>query len=165
MTVALRPVSPADESFLLRLYASTRADELALVDWSEPEKEAFVRHQFDAQSRHYAQHYPTATHDVILIDGEQAGRLYVERWSHEIRIVDISLLPVHRDRGVGAELLRGVQEEGAASGRAVSIHVERFNPARRLYARLGFQLVEEGQVHQLMRWSPEGCQPSSGSGG
>src|SRR5689334_11268016 len=142
MTVALRPVQPADEPLLLELYASTRAEELALVDWSDERKAAFVRHQFDAQSRHYAEHYPTATHDLILVDGRPAGRLYVERWPQEIRIVDITLLPSYRSQGVGGELLRGVQDEGATSGREVSIHVERFNPARHLYERLEFEVIE-----------------------
>jgi ribosomal protein S18 acetylase RimI-like enzyme len=150
MTVSLRPVEPADEPFLLRLYASTRADELALTDWTDDQKAAFVRHQFDAQDSHYRQHYTTAEFDVILVDGEPAGRLYVDRWPGETRIVDIALLPERRGRGVGRELIERIQAEG----RAVTIHVERFNPAQRLYARLGFVPEDAGPVYVLMRWTP-----------
>lgn len=150
MTVSLRPVGPADEPFLLLVYASTRADELALTDWTDEQKAAFVRHQFDAQAHHYRQHYPGATFDVVLVDGEPAGRLYVDRWPEETRIVDIALLPEWRGRGVGRELIERIQAEG----REVSIHVERFNPAQRLYARLGFVAEEAGPVYVLMRWTP-----------
>jgi ribosomal protein S18 acetylase RimI-like enzyme len=152
--VELRPVGPKDRELLLRVYAGTRADELALVDWPDEQKTAFVRHQFDAQDRHYREHYPTATFDVVLVDGEPAGRLYVERWTDEIRIMDVALLPEHRGRGVGTELLRRVQAEAASSGRSVTIHVERFNAAQGLYARLGFVPEDGGPVYVLMRWTP-----------
>lgn len=150
MNVSLRPAEPADEEFLVGLYATTRADELALVDWTVEQKAAFVRHQFDAQAHHYREHYTTATFDVILVDGEPAGRLYVDRWPSETRIVDVALLPEWRGRGIGAELIERIQAEG----REVSIHVERFNPAQRLYARLGFVSEDAGPVYLLMRWRP-----------
>jgi len=153
--IGLRGAAPSDEPFLRRLYATTREAELAVVDWSEQQKAAFVSHQFEAQSRHYLEHYPTATHDVILVDGEPAGRLWVDRWPSEIRVVDIALLPEFRSRGIATQLLHGLQAEGAASGLAVTIHVERFNPAWRLYARLGFVPTDStGDVHVLLRWAP-----------
>ena len=125
------------------------------MDWSYERKAAFVHQQFEAQTRHYLEHYPTATLDLILVDDEPAGRLYVDRWPTEIRVVDIALLPSYRRKGVGEKLLRGVQAEAAASGRLVTIHVERFNPAQRLYARLGFVTADDtGPVHLLMSWTP-----------
>jgi ribosomal protein S18 acetylase RimI-like enzyme len=155
MTISRRPVAPADEPFLYDVYASTRAPELALVDWSDEEKDVFVRQQFQAQARHYREHYPNATHDVIVVDDVPVGRLYVDRWPAEIRVVDIALLPRYRRRGLGSRLMRDVQAEGAASGRCVTIHVERFNPAWRLYRRLGFTPVDEaGPVYLLMKWTP-----------
>jgi GNAT superfamily N-acetyltransferase len=153
-TISLRAVEPTDEAFLRRLYASTREAELSLVDWDAEQKAAFVDHQFAAQRRDYLEHYPAATHDVIVVDGEAAGRLWVDRCPREIRVVDISLLPAFRGRGVGTSLLRELQAEAAASNRALSIHVERFNPASRLYARLGFAAVDAGDVYVLMRWTP-----------
>lgn len=153
-TVELRPVEPRDLDLLLRVYAGTRADELVLVDWPDGQKAAFVRQQFEAQDRHYREHYPTATFDVVLVDGEPAGRLYVERWTDEIRIMDVGLLPECRGRGVGTELLKRVQAEAVSSGRIVTIHVERLNPAQRLYRRLGFVPEDAGPVYLLMRWTP-----------
>jgi GNAT superfamily N-acetyltransferase len=151
--VALRAATPEDEPFLHSVYASTRADELALVEWDDAQKTAFVEMQFTAQHRYYHDHYPDATFDVVLCDGEPAGRLYVARWPAEFRIIDIALLPVYRDRGIGAQLLEQIMAEAARTGKRVSIHVERFNPALRLYTRLGFQPSADHGVYLLMEWS------------
>jgi len=148
----LRAVVQADEPFLFELYASTREEELAVVDWPESAKTQFLRMQFEAQSRHYRQHYPGATLDVIEIRGEPVGRLYVHRGRKDIRIMDIALLPAHRGRGLGTALLRTLMAEAEQSGRSLSIHVEIFNPARRLYQRLGFVEVDDVGVYKLMEY-------------
>ncbi len=152
MDVALLPVQPGDDPFLLAVYAGTREEELSRVPWPAEHKAAFVARQFAAQKSHYAQHYTSMSSDVVLVDGAPAGRLLVARWTSEIRIVDISLLPEFRGRGVGSGLLAGLQEEAAASGKVLSIHVEKFNPALRLYERLGFLPVEDKELYLLMEW-------------
>lgn len=150
--IALRPITPADESFLARVYASTRWEELAPTGWSDEEKTIFCRRQFDAQSAHYREHYPEAAFQIIERDGEPIGRLYVARWKQEIRIVDISLLPECRGSGIGTKLLRELQEEARRDGKSLTIHVERFNRALQLYQRLGFEQLEDKGVYLLMRW-------------
>ena len=150
--IALRPITPEDDSFLARLFASTRAEELAITGWSDEQKAAFCRMQFDAQSTHYRKHYADASFDIIERDGVAAGRLLVWRSGKEILIVDIALLPEHRGAGIGTKFLRELQGEAKAVGKPLTIHVERYNPARRLYERLGFKVVEEQEVYLLMRW-------------
>ena len=156
MDVELRPIEPGDEEFLYRVYASTRQEELAQTGWDEAHKESFLRMQFDAQSRYYREHYTEAKFSVILADGRPAGRLYVARWPEEIRIVDIALLPEYRGAGIGTSLLRELFSESEESGKPLSIHVERFNPALRLYERLGFRKVADKGVYILMERSPRG---------
>lgn len=152
--VALRPVEPGDEELLFRIYASTRADELAVVPWNDAQKEAFLRAQFEAQDRWYREHYASARFDVVLIDGEPGGRLYVHRGDAEIRIVDIALLPERRGSGAGTALLRDLLAEADAAGKRVSIHVERLNPALRLYERLVFSVAEDKGVYLLLEREP-----------
>jgi ribosomal protein S18 acetylase RimI-like enzyme len=154
--VALRPLTVSDEPFALSVYASTREEELALVPWSDEQKAAFVAMQFAAQSAHYAQHYTGMSSDVILVDGEPAGRLLVARWPEEIRIVDIALLPAFRGRGAGSALLRDLMDEATRAAKPLSIHVERDNRALALYERLGFRPVGETGVHLRMQWEPIG---------
>lgn len=154
MNVTLRPITDADRGFLHRLYATTREDELKPVPWTPEQKAEFVRHQFEAQHQFWQENYKDTSWDLILLDGQPAGRLYVARWADDIRIVDIALMPEHRGGGLGTRLLREILAEGDASGRKVSIHVEVYNPARRLYERLGFVQAGDRGVYLLMERPP-----------
>ena len=137
-------------SSLLAVYASAREPGLAGVEWDAAQKAAFVEMPFDAQHAYYQEHYAGAAFDVILVFGQPAGRLYVSREDDEIRIVDIALLPDYCNRGIGTTLLRGLQSEAAAAGKPLRIHVERFNPALRLYERLGFHPIADRGVYLFM---------------
>jgi ribosomal protein S18 acetylase RimI-like enzyme len=150
--IVLRPITPEDDAFLARVYASSRAEELAVTGWPEELKAKFCRSQFDAQTKYYTENYPAASFQIIERDGWPVGRLYVDQSEKEIRIVDITLLPEFRGSGIGAKLLGEVQDEARAAGKSVSIHVERFNRALGLYQRLGFQQVEDKGVYLLMEW-------------
>src|SRR5258708_24540224 len=153
--IILRPKTDADYEFLLALYAGTREEELKQTDWTDVLKRQFCRGQFDAQCDHYAKYYPDASYDVIERDGVSVGRLYVYRADpKDVRIVDISLIAEARGTGLGTEMLLEIMRESELAGKSLSIHVERFNPALRLYKRLGFEHVDEHGVYYLMRWTP-----------
>jgi RimJ/RimL family protein N-acetyltransferase len=152
--VTLRPVGPDDHDFLLELYGSTRAEELALVPWTTEQQQLFIRAQFTAQQDHYSKTYPTANHDIIMSDDRRVGRLYVARLDHEIRIVDITLLPAERNAGIGTCLLQQLLDEANRTGKVTRIYVEEFNPSLRLFERLGFAPSEQQGIHLLMQWSP-----------
>ena len=124
------------------------------MPWDDAQKDAFLRQQFDAQDTWWRENYAEASFDVILVEGEPAGRLYVHRGRSEIRIVDIALLPEHRGNGVGTRLLEDLLAEGDASDKSVTIHVERMNPALRLYERLGFSVAEDKGVYLFLERPP-----------
>jgi ribosomal protein S18 acetylase RimI-like enzyme len=152
--VTLRPSTPHDRAHLLEVYSSTRVEELDQVEWPPGAREAFLEMQFAAQDHEYRRLNPHGSFDVIEVDGEPAGRLYVGRWEDEIRIIDIALLPEHRGTGVGTRLVRELLAEGARSGKPVSIHVEKHNRALRLYERLGFATVADRGVYLLLEATP-----------
>jgi ribosomal protein S18 acetylase RimI-like enzyme len=152
--VTLRPARSEDREFLLAVYASTRAEELAPVPWTEEQKAAFLKMQFEAQDTDYRRNYADAEFSVVEVDESLAGRLYVQRRPDEIRLVDIALLPAFRRRGIGTGLLSRLFDEAASSGVPVTIHVELSNPARSLYERLGFVAEGEQGIYMLMRWTP-----------
>ena len=154
MAISLFPVLSGDEEFLFSVYASTRKEEMDLVDWNLAQKEAFLRMQFCAQSHAYTENYPDAEFQVILLDGQPIGRLYVHRMRDEIQVIDISLLPQHRGQGIGTHLLNGILEEGTESNLPVTIYVKRFNPALHLYERLGFRQASDDGVYLFMKWLP-----------
>jgi GNAT superfamily N-acetyltransferase len=150
--IRYRDTKKADMPFLALLYRSTREDELAQTPWSEGEKRAFADMQFHAQHEHYQKHYPDALWLIVEQMGRPVGRLYLERWDKEHRIIDIALMPAVRGRGIGGAILRDVLDEAAGDGKSVGIHVEKLNPAMSLYRRLGFQPVEDKGVYDLLVW-------------
>lgn len=152
--LTFRRVADADLPFLARVYASTRAEELAVTPWTDAQKAAFLDMQFRAQHADYQANYPDADRLVTARDGEGIGRLYLARWPSQHCIIDIAFLPEHRGKGFGWALLRDLMDEAAAAGKPVIIYVEKYNPAMRLYQRLGFVREEDKGVYDLMRWTP-----------
>lgn len=150
--ITLRPATGEDEDFLRCVYATTREVEMAIVPWDEGQKSAFLDMQFRAQHTFYHAEFPDANYDVIEHDGVGVGRLYVDRRSSDIRILDIAILPDSRNGGVGTFLIREIMAEAAAANKTVSLHVETFNPARRLYDRLGFLPIGDDGLYVLMEW-------------
>jgi len=154
-TYTLRPAQPDDAAFMLAVYASTRADEMALVDWPIEQKQAFVEMQYTAQAQHYARYYPGAEYYIIL-DGQTAlGRLIVCRSPSEILMMDVALLPEFRRRGTGSAVIRDLMADAEQAGIPLRLHVETFNPALRLYERLGFTKTAESGIYLEMEWRPE----------
>jgi GNAT superfamily N-acetyltransferase len=154
-SVTLRPAKPADRDFLRRLYATTRAEELALVTWPDDEKEAFIEHQFTAQDRYYRQVYPDGRFDVVEMDGRPVGRWYVAELDDELRLVEVTIEPDDRGRGIGTQLLADLCMEADRRAVPITLHVEPWNPVRRLYERFGF--VPDGEpsgVYQRMERAP-----------
>jgi GNAT superfamily N-acetyltransferase len=150
--VSYRPSTDEDHPFLATVYASTRLEEVASTGWPEEMQLQFLAHQADAQHRHYRRAYANAEWLVIERGGEAIGRLFLEEWSDQVRLIDIALLPEGRGGGVGSAILADLQDMAAAAGKALTIHVERNNPAMRLYLRLGFAKIDEHGVYDLMEW-------------
>jgi len=152
--LALRPAGPGDAELLYRIYASTREDELAVVPWDAAQKEAFLRMQFAAQDRYYHATFPDASYDLILSAEQVLGRLYVDRGETAWNVIDLALLPEHRGQGIGTQLLTQVLADAGVAAKPVQMHVERFNPAQRLYDRLGFRQIADQGVYLLLEWKP-----------
>ncbi len=153
--ITVRSITPDDDPFLYRLYASTRADEMALLNWQESDKNAFLRMQFHAQTEYYRDQFTKAEFLVLEDAGNPIGRLYIDHRADEIRIIDIALLPEFRNRGIGSTFLEAILKKGQDLGLPVRIHVEANNPALRLYRRLGFQKISENGVYYLMEKTPD----------
>jgi GNAT superfamily N-acetyltransferase len=153
-SISLRPIGSDDEPFLRAVYNSTRQAELSLVPWTEEEKASFLDMQFAAQHRYYHEQFPDAAFQLILLDDVPVGRLYVDRRPDEVRIIDIALVDAARNQGIGTSLLQGIIDEAEQRGVPLTIHVERFNPALRLYRRLGFEPIADQGVYLLLRRLP-----------
>lgn len=150
--ITLRSVTRADREILLAVYAASRIIELSMLPWNDSQKRIFVEHQYDAQTSYYAEKYPAATHDVILSDGTAVGRLYVDRRTNEIAILDVAVLTEFRGQGIGTTVIKRLQAEAAATGRAVGVFVEVFNPSQKLFGELGFAVVADDGMNRRFEW-------------
>ena len=154
MDLRFRPVQGSDEDFLREVFASARADELAAVQWPKEQKAAFVEHQFRAQASSYRTHFPNATYEIVLADSEPVGRLYLDRRSDEIRILELTLLTQFRNQGIGTQLLRGLCAEARQKGHLVGVHITRQARSMNLARRLGFEKRLEAEHTDFMVWDP-----------
>lgn len=155
--VSLSPETPADMPALRSLYGDLRAEELALAPWTVAEKAAFLDDQFRLQSEHFRTCHPDADFWILhrAGDGDVVGRLCLDRSGSTWRIVEIGLAADLRGQGLGAALIRWIQDEARRTGaRGVDLHVAHINTrARTLYDRLGFTPVDEPlPTHQRMAW-------------
>lgn len=153
--VCLRPETDEDKDFLLHLYISTREAELLQIGWPQAEIHSFLTQQFKAQHLSFRQLYPHAAYQIIELQGEATGRIYLQRGKDEYRLIDISLLPAFRNQNLGRYLIQSILDEAAETGKPVSLHVEHFNPAYRLYERMGFVQLEDRGTHLFMQWRPD----------
>ena len=151
--LTLRAVTADDDAFLLFVYARSRAEELAQAEWQEGQREAFVKWQFDLQRHEYGARFPDAEYDVILVDDQPAGRIWIGRDAEEIHLLDIVVLPEFQNRGVGGALLNRLIDETKQTGKALRHYVFVMNTdALRFYERLGFVVIAEVGAYKQMEW-------------
>lgn len=155
--VTLRPATPDDGEFLFALYASGRSEELAAVNWTEQQREIFLRAQFNVQRRTY----PDADNQIVLSNEREVGRILLSRTQQAVLLVDISIVPEFRNEGIGTKLIKDLFKEATTSAKPIRLHVLASNSARRLYERLGFVAVGSEsagigvQAYLEMIWLPE----------
>lgn len=156
----LRPATAADQPWLRGLYASTREQELALIE--RDTRDAFIVLQFKAQHASYTSRYPAAQQQIIELDGLPVGRLWLHQDTREILVLDISLLPPWRGRGLGTRCLQPLLQQAQGHGQALRLHVMAENPARRLYERLGLSVTgRQGPYLEMTWWTAPATRPLS----
>jgi ribosomal protein S18 acetylase RimI-like enzyme len=146
MKLSLSPIAASDSTFLSALYNTTRENEMALVPWAEDQKAAFLQSQFQAQHQHYIVKYPNGNFQIISYNTEKIGRLYTCELDDEIRIIDISILPEYRGKGIGTRVITDILQ---AAAKPVTIYLESFNPSQSLFERLGFEPISDEGMYQL----------------
>lgn len=150
--IQFRAIEESDMDFLQELYGTTRAAELSMLPWSDEQKHEFVQMQFEAQHSFYQEQFASSEFWILERAGLRLGRLYLDRRENEFRIIDISLMPNFQGMGLGSQILSAVMADAQSQQLPVTIHVEKNNPAMKLYKRLGFELVEDQGVYDLMQW-------------
>ena len=152
MKIELQPATSEHESFLYQVYCTTSEQEMAMVPWSDEQKEAFLRMQFSAQQTDYDKRFADGRQSVIVVDDVKVGRLHTLELEEEIKILDITVLPQHRTKGTATSLLNDLLDQARGSGKRVLVYVEIFNPSLGFFEKRGFQKVMDEGIYYLLEW-------------
>jgi GNAT superfamily N-acetyltransferase len=145
--LALRPALEGDRELLFALMKDALGPYVVATfgPWDEAtQRERF----FEALTR------TLALHEIIELGGSPIGFLNVVRSAEQLKLNRICLLPSHQGRGLGTQLMHALMREADAARLPIRLRVLRVNPARRLYARLGFVVSGEIETHFLMERAP-----------
>jgi ribosomal protein S18 acetylase RimI-like enzyme len=150
--VTLRAATEADEPLLRELatdrLAPTSLDETSL---DGEQRRALIEIQLRAQRREYLARFPDAEDSIVLVDGTPIGRLWLGESDEEVRVLDISILPEHRGRGIGTVVLRDVFVAADDAVKPVRLTVRRDRPRTvAFYRKLGFTVVNEDALDLIL---------------
>jgi ribosomal protein S18 acetylase RimI-like enzyme len=142
---SLRPATAEDYDFLYTLHAATMRPAVEETwGWDD----AF-------QEQYFRDHFVPEQNQVIVAGGEDVGVLKLEERDGDLFLGLIEITPAFQGAGLGSRIIKDVVAMAFARGQAVTLHVLKANPeARRLYERLGFQIVETRDVRYVMRAAP-----------
>lgn len=139
----LRTATDSDLEFLLDLRRRALG-EYVIETWGRWD---------DARQRDYLiERLEQSLIQIVQCDGSDVGMFSVEERPDEVFLENVVLLPDWQNRGIGTRLVTGLQEKAREKGRPVRLEVLRVNPARRLYERLGFRVIQKTDVMFEMEW-------------
>jgi ribosomal protein S18 acetylase RimI-like enzyme len=143
LEIKLRQATPADTKFLWDAFRASMKDYItqARGEWNEQREEYQLRHQLDL---------PAA--QVICGNNLEVGFIIAPIKDSAREIHTICIVPEHQNRGVGTEVIRSVIAEGGTQKMPLYLSLLKVNPARRLYERLGFEVIEETKHHFRMKF-------------
>ena len=156
--IRLRPVTEMDLTFIEMVYRSTRETQLGIDNWPELQRAAFFRMQSVAQDAEYRRAFPNAAFEIIEYNKKAAGRLYTGETATEIRLIDISLLPDFRAKGIGTKIMNGLIKRANDHRKLLTLHVEPDNPALQLYLKLGFKHIPNNGRQYYLEFNPAAAQ-------
>jgi len=148
-SITLRRVTVDDEAFLLHLFGTTREEFKFL---NSTELDALLAMQFNLRQQQYRNGYPGGEDSLIIADGQPIGRIFINEDEDELTLVDVALLPEHRNQGIGSFLIDQLLVRAAAAKKSVRLHVFHSSPARRLYERLDFAETGRDSMYIEMRY-------------
>lgn len=151
--ITTRPATAADEEFLFDLYCAVRAPEFAMLPVPEEQRRYIIRTQYEWQANAYKASYPGFSYQIVLLEGERSGRIWIARTDVGYELVDIAIHPRVQQRGIGRILLRRLQEEAASAQAAVHSSVAHWNLASlRLHESLGFRVASRDEMQLHLEW-------------
>lgn len=154
MTIRTRIATQNEDEFLFEVYASSRIEEIASWKWADKENLNFLQIQYQCQKNYYALQYPNLETKIILFENEKIGKLLLADLVDRLVIVDLALLLKYQNIGIGTEVLQRIVERARNSNQNIELSVLRSNErAKRLYERMGFQVINYSELYIKLEWS------------
>jgi len=139
---SFRPATDADYDFLYNLHvAAIRPSVEATWGWDDAFQQAYFRSRWNP-----------AENQVIMVESKMVGTLRLVENQDEIFLGLIEIHPDYQNRGLGATIIQDILTKARQRSLPVLLHVLKANTdARRLYERLGFEIVEEREMRYVMK--------------
>lgn len=140
--IGFRPIEDDDFDFLWRLHNAALKEYVSQTwRWDE-----------NWQRKNFAEEFSKNNGKIIVFENQDAGFFWFKEKPLENLLVSIRLLPEFQNKGIGTQIIKNAIKN---SGQPTGLQVLKVNPARRLYERLGFQIVGETETHFVMTVTPK----------
>ncbi len=152
--VTTRAATEQDDAFLFALFKDVRSAEFAHAPLAPAQLDMLMNIQYAGQKQSYGAQYPGGN-DIVLLDGQPIGRMWLYQGPAEHHLVDISLMADFRNLGIGAALLTEAIAAARAAGVRLCCSVAATNHGSlRFHQRLGFQIVGQDEVYYDLAVEP-----------
>lgn len=155
--ITLRPATQQDEDFLYNLYKLSRVDEFSMTGIGELQFEMLMRMQYAARKMTYENNYPVSGHNIVIVDGAEAGQIWVFSDATQYRLIDIAIAGAFQNQGVGSSLMKSLIAQTIQAEIPLRCSVATNNPGSlRFHQRLGFRIVSSNEAYYQMEYAPDG---------
>jgi len=139
--INLRDATEQDYEFLYDLHRETLKEYVGQTwGWDEDWQANYFREKFDVSGRR-----------IIQQNGADIGCITVRDKGTHIFLAYIALVPAFQRKGIGTQLIEEILNEANRKQKPVTLKVLKTNPARALYERLGFTVIEITDTHYFMK--------------
>jgi ribosomal protein S18 acetylase RimI-like enzyme len=154
-SITTRAATEEDDAFLFGLFRAVRLPEFAHAGLAPAQLDLLMSIQYAGQKQTYGAEYPGGN-EVVLLDGEAIGRIWLYRGTTEHHLVDIALMPEFRNRGVGTALMKDAIAGARAAGLRLRCSVAATNAGSlRFHQRLGFQVAGQDDLYYDLALEPQ----------
>jgi ribosomal protein S18 acetylase RimI-like enzyme len=140
LSIAFRPAFDRDLDFLYQLHVATMKD---YVDRTWGWEDAF-------QESVFRKRYVPAEIQIMTCEGRDMGMISVEERQADIFLRAIEIHPDFQGQGIATGIINNLIADGRRKMKPIRLYVLKVNPAKRLYDRLGFSVIEETPTHYIM---------------
>ena len=140
-SIGFRRANDADLDFHYTLHVATMKEYTDKTwGWDEAQQAAAFR----------ADHDPAGI-QIVTCDGGDVGMLLTEEGETVVFLAHVEISPEYQGRGIGSHILEQFIADAAERREPVSLRVLKVDPARSLYKRPGFKVIQETPTHFSMR--------------